>query len=260
MLIDSHCHLDYDPLNNNLKQVITRAQKVGVKYFLTICTDKNSFKKILFILKQYNNIFGTFGIHPHETKNYINLTVDNIKQNLSKDKNIIGIGETGLDFYYKHSDKKSQIESFLKHINAAQETNTTLIVHSRSAEKETYEILNNEIKKKECKILMHCFTGSKEFSQKLLNIGCYFSASGIVTFKKSNEINEVFKSLPNNRILLETDSPYLSPEPCRGKTNEPSYIIHTLKHLSSIKNEDHKKFAEITSNNFFKLFNIKPVL
>tara|TARA_Y100000590_G_scaffold452296_1_gene595222 strand:- start:127 stop:909 length:783 start_codon:yes stop_codon:yes gene_type:complete len=257
MIIDSHCHLDFDPLNKNLDKVLSRANDVGIKCFLTICTEDSSFKKILNILKKYQNVYGTYGIHPHEAKLHKNLTVQKIKENLLKDKKIIGIGETGLDFYYNHSDKESQKNSFLKHIQASQETSSTLIVHSRMAEKETLDILNSEIKNKSFKILMHCFTGTKEFSHKLLDIGCYFSASGIITFKNSQELNEVFRSIPNNKILIETDSPYLSPEPNRGKVNEPSYIVHTLKHISKLKNETEENIALITSNNFFKLFNIK---
>tara|TARA_Y100001970_G_scaffold253062_1_gene327428 strand:+ start:8489 stop:9271 length:783 start_codon:yes stop_codon:yes gene_type:complete len=257
MIIDSHCHLDYDPLNKNLDSIINRAESAGVKYFLTICTEDKSFVKILKILESYKNVFGTYGIHPHEAKFYNDLTVKKIIQNFSKNKKIIGIGETGLDFYYNHSDKNSQIESFLKHIEAAQESGSTLIVHSRSAENETFNILNKSIKRKNLKILMHCFTGSKEFSKKLLNIGCYFSASGIITFKKSNELNEVFKFIPNNKLLLETDSPYLSPEPNRGKVNEPSHIIHTLKHISALKDQSESEIAKTTSNNFSKLFNVK---
>ena len=256
MIVDSHCHLDFEPLNKNLDKVLSRANDVGVKCFLTICTEDLSFKKILNILKKYKNVYGTYGIHPHEAKLYKFLTIEKIKENLLKDKKIIGIGETGLDFYYNHSDKDSQKVSFLKHIHATQETSSTLIVHSRSAEKETFDILNNEIKNKNFRILMHCFTGSKEFAHKLLDIGCYFSASGIVTFKNSQELNEVFKSIPKEKILLETDSPYLSPEPNRGKVNEPSHIVHTLKHISKIKNETEENIASTTSNNFFKLFNI----
>ncbi len=257
MIIDSHCHLDYEPINKNLEQVILRAEKVGVKYFLTICTEDKSFEKILNILKKFKNIFGTYGIHPHEAKIYRNITVKAIIDNMSKDKKIIGVGETGLDFYYNHSDKNSQIDSFLKHINAAQETSKTLIVHSRAAENETFDILKKEIKNKNFKILMHCFTGSKEFARKLLDIGSYFSASGIVTFKKSKELSDIFKDIPNNKILIETDSPYLSPEPNRGKINEPSHLVHVLKHISLIKNESEKNIAQLTSNNFFKLFNLK---
>tara|TARA_B100000029_G_scaffold45143_1_gene41649 strand:- start:2059 stop:2841 length:783 start_codon:yes stop_codon:yes gene_type:complete len=257
MIVDSHCHLDFDPLNKNLDKVLRRANDVGVKCFLTICTEDLSFKKILNILKEHENVYGTYGIHPHEAKLYKNLTAEKIKKNLLKNEKIIGIGETGLDFYYNHSDKQSQKESFLKHIQATQEASSTLIVHSREAEKETFDILHNEIKNKNFKVLMHCFTGSKEFAHKLLDIGCYFSASGIVTFKNSHELNEVFKSIPDNKILLETDSPYLSPEPNRGKVNEPSHIIHTLKHISKIKNQTEKNLALTTSKNFFKLFNMK---
>jgi len=256
MIIDSHCHLDYEPLNQNLDKILDRASNSGVKLLLTICTQDESFKKILNIIRKYKIVYGTYGIHPHEAKLYESLKVEKIIQNLSLDKKLIGIGETGLDFYYNHSDKKSQQDSFLKHIKAAQETSSTLIVHSRSAENETFDILNKEIKKKHFKILMHCFTGSKEFAKKLMNLDCYFSASGIVTFKKSKELNEVFMFIPKSKILLETDSPYLSPEPNRGKVNEPSQIIYTLKHISKIKKESEENMARMTSNNFSKLFNV----
>ena len=256
MIIDSHCHLDFEPLKKNINDVLKRANDVGVKYFLTICTENKSFIKIIDILEKYKNVFGTYGIHPHETKDYVNLTVDEIKKNLSKNNNIIGVGETGLDFYYKNSDIEIQKNSFVKHIQASQESNKTLIVHSRNAEDDTYDILSNEIKNRKFKILMHCFTGSKKFAHKLLDLGCYFSASGIVTFKKNNDLVETFKSIPNDKILVETDSPYLSPEPLRGKSNEPSHIIHTVKFISKIKNEDEKNISLQTTKNFFNLFNI----
>ncbi len=256
MIVDSHCHLDYDPLNKNLDEILERASKAGVKFFLTICTEDKSFVRILKILEKYKNVFGTYGIHPHEASSYKTLKVEKIIENLSKNKKLIGIGETGLDFYYNHSDKHSQIDSFLKHIHASQKTSSTLIVHSRSAENETFDILNKEIKNKHFKILMHCFTGSKEFAHKLMDIGCYFSASGIVTFKKSQQLSNVFTSIPKDKILLETDSPYLTPEPNRGKVNEPSQIIYTLKHISKIKNETEENMSLTTTNNFSKLFNI----
>ena len=256
MIIDSHCHLDYEPLNKNLDIILDRASKVGVKLLLTICTQDESFKKILNIIKKYKNVYGTYGIHPHEAKLYEDLKVEKIIENISEDKKLIGIGETGLDFYYNHSNKKSQNDSFLKHIHACQELSSTLIVHSRSAENETFDILNSELKKKHFKILMHCFTGSKNFAHKLMDLDCYFSASGIITFKKSKELNDVFISIPNDKILIETDSPYLSPEPNRGKVNEPSQIIYTLKHISKIKNETEENIALVTSNNFSRLFNV----
>ena len=223
---------------------------------LTICTTLKSFEKIKFIVEKYKNIYGTFGIHPHETKKYTYIDSEfifNIKRRYNK---IIGIGETGLDFYYNHSDNKLQKKCFLKHIHASQETSKTLIVHSRSAEDDMVDILSSEVKNKSFKILMHCFTGSKEFAHKLLDIGCYFSASGIITFKKTTELTETFQSIPNNKILIETDSPYLSPEPLRGKTNEPSHIIHTLKYISKIKKETEKSVESFTGHNFSKLFNL----
>ena len=256
MIIDSHCHLDYQPLFNNLQNVIERANNNGVKYFLTISTTDQSFKNILNILKNYNNIFGSYGIHPHEAKNYKDLKVEKIIENLSLNKNLIGVGETGLDFYYNHSDKNIQKECFIKHIHASQQTSKTLIVHSRSADNEMFDILSSEFKNKSFNILMHCFTGNKDFAHKLLNLNCYFSASGIITFKKSNDLANTFKSIPNNRILIETDSPYLSPEPLRGKTNEPGNLKYTLKFLANLKNETEENFSMITTNNFFKLFNI----
>ena len=256
MIIDSHCHLDYEPLNSNLDEVIKRAESVGVQYFLTICTKDESFDKILRIIKNYKNVYGTYGIHPHESKKYNNLSKDIIIKNLSRSDKIIGVGESGLDFYYNHSDKKIQQECFIKHIRACQETSKTLIVHSRSAENETYDILSSEIKNKSFKILMHCFTGSKNFAHKLLDLNCYFSASGIITFKKTKGLSETFLSIPNDKILIETDSPYLSPEPLRGKSNEPSNIIYTLKFLSKLKNLSEDKIKSYTSQNFFKLFNL----
>ena len=182
------------------------------------------------------------------------LTIQNIVDTIEMNNRIIGVGETGLDFYYNHSDIDSQKKSFLKHIHASQETSSTLIVHSRSAEKETLDILSSEIKNKNFKVLMHCFTGSKEFAHKLLDIGCYFSASGIITFKNSQILNEVFKSIPKNKILIETDSPYLSPEPNRGKVNEPSFVKYTAEYLAKFFKLSLEEFEKITDNNFFNLF------
>ncbi len=260
MIIDSHCHLDFDVLNKELKTVLKRANKVGVEYFLTICTDNKSFEKILEILNSYKNIFGTYGIHPHESKDYKKITITDIKNNIKKNKKIIGIGESGLDFYYNHSDHQLQKKCFIEHIHASQEASRPLIVHSRSAEDATFDILNSEFRNKNFKILMHCFTGSKNFAHKLLDLGCYFSASGIITFKKSNDLAETFKSIPNDKILIETDSPYLSPEPVRGKTNEPSHIIYTLKHIARIKNKNESEISSLTSKNFIKLFNLESLI
>ena len=173
---------------------------------------------------------------------------------MNKNKKIIGIGESGLDFYYNHSDKKDQIKCFEEHITASQKTQLPLIVHTRNAEADTLEILKKRLIEKDFKILIHCFTGSEEFAFKLIDLGAYISASGVVTFKKSDNLANTFKKLPNDRILVETDSPYLAPAPLRGKPNEPSYIIHTVKFLSKLKDLSFEDFSDITSKNFFRLF------
>jgi TatD DNase family protein len=166
------------------------------------------------------------------------------------------IGETGLDFYYNHSDKKIQKKSFVEHIYAASRLNIPIIVHSRNAENDTYEILKSEKKNSDLNVLVHCFTGTKNFAKKLLDINCYISVSGIITFKNSNELTDTISSIPIKNLLVETDSPYLSPEPYRGKSNEPSYIIHTIKKLSQIKNIPDELVMTTTTNNFKKLFNL----
>ena len=254
MIIDSHCHLEYEPISLDLTETISRANKDGVKFLLTISTTDNSLKKILKITSDFNCVYGTYGIHPHEAKNHRNIKSNEILNKVNSSKKIIGIGETGLDFYYNHSEKKDQMECFEEHINAAQLSNLPLIVHTRSAENETLELLKKKKKEKDFKILIHCFTGSRNFAFKLLDLNCFISAIGVVTFKKSLDLASTFKDIPNNRILVETDAPYLAPVPMRGKANEPSYIIHTVKFLSDLKKITFKDFSEITTNNFFNLF------
>ena len=254
MIIDSHCHLEYEPMASNLHEVVKRAFKNDVKYLLSISTTNKSFIRILEIIEIYKNVYGTYGIHPHETKDYKHLDQEEILKKTKLNKKIIGIGETGLDFYYDYSDRATQKKIFIEHIKASQTSNLPLIVHTRSAENDTYNILKAEKKIKDFKVLIHCFTGTEKFAHKLIDIGCYISASGVVTFKKSKDLANTFLSLPNDKILVETDSPYLSPEPLRGKPNEPSHIIHTVNFLAKIKNIDPQIFGNITSSNFFNLF------
>ena len=251
-MIDSHCHLDHEPLHQNLNAVIKRSKDVGITKLLTICTNLESFENIKKIINLDPIIFGTFGIHPHETDKKI-ISKDYIIQNSKYSKKIIGIGETGLDFYYNNSDKKNQINSFINHIEAAIDLNIPLIVHSRNAETDTFDIINR-YKNQNLKVLMHCFTGSLNLAKKLLDLDAFFSASGIITFKNSNSLQDTFKFLPDNKILIETDSPYLAPEPMRGKKNEPSFIHHTLKKLAQIKKIEINKLDNITTNNFNNLF------
>ena len=253
-MIDSHCHLDHEPMYSDLKNVIYRSKDVGIEKILSICTTINSFEKIIKIINFDPIIYGTFGIHPHECSDNI-VTKEEIINNVKKNNKIIGIGESGLDFYYNHSDKEKQIASFKTHIEASIHLNMPIIVHSRSAENETFRILKSYEKFKP-KILMHCFTGSAEFAHKLLTLGSYFSASGIITFKNSTDLQETFKLIPNDKLLIETDSPYLAPVPLRGKKNEPSYIKHTLEKLAILKSTEVNKMKKITSCNFNLLFNL----
>jgi len=252
-MIDSHCHLDHEPLFTNLNDVVLNSKKEGVEKILTISTTKQSFKNILKIVKTDEIIYGTFGIHPHETSNNI-LSSEEITKSIRENNKIIGVGETGLDFYYNNSDKDSQIKSFVNHIEASLDLEVPLIVHSRNAERETFELLNKYNQKKKIKILMHCFTGSKNFAKKILSLDAFFSASGIITFKNSLELQLTFKEIPFDRLLIETDSPFLAPAPMRGKKNEPSYIKYTLEKLSEIKNIDKYELDKITTNNFNRLF------
>ena len=251
-MIDSHCHLDHEPLYSDLNNVIKRSKDIGIKKLLTISTSVESFSRVKDIVKKDDIIFGTIGIHPHEAdKNEID--TEFIIKNLNLHKKIIGVGETGLDFYYDNSDRNKQIESFKLHIEAALKANIPLIIHSRNAEEKTFEILN-DYKDKKLKILMHCFTGSQHFAEKLLKLNAYFSASGIITFKKSIELQNTFKFLPLNKILIETDSPFLAPVPNRGEKNEPAFIDFTASKLAEIKGITKSELIKITTNNFDNLF------
>ena len=253
-MIDSHCHLDHEPLFNDLNEVIKRSKNVGIEKILTICTTLKSFKNIKKIIKIDEMIFGTFGIHPHETTNDI-VNKNQIIEEINRNEKIIGIGETGLDFFYNNSDKKNQIASFEEHIKAAIELKKPLIVHSRDAEDETFQILN-DFYNKDLKILMHCFTGSKKFAEKLLKLNSYFSASGIITFKNSLELQDTFRFLPIEKLLIETDSPFLAPVPNRGKKNEPSFIRFTAEKLANLKEISKIELINKTTQNFNKLFHL----
>ena len=251
-MIDSHCHLDHAPLLDNLNDILNRSKEVGIKKLLTICTTLESFKNIENILTIDDMIYGTFGIHPHETENN-DVSKITIIESIKKNPKLIGVGETGLDFYYNHSKKNKQIDSFKKHIEAAIEINIPIIVHSRNAEEETFNILN-EYKKHKPKILMHCFTGTYKFYKQMEELDSYFSASGIITFNSSIELQNTFSKIPKNKLLVETDSPFLAPVPMRGKKNEPSFIKYTLKKLADIKNIDVSEMVSLTTKNFNNLF------
>jgi len=252
-MIDSHCHLDHEPLLGNISEVIKRSKEVGITKLLTICTTIESFNKIKKIIKIDPMIYGTFGIHPHETEDSLLIDKNYIIDQINQSERIIGIGETGLDFFYNHSNKERQIDSFKAHIEASIDLNMPIIIHSRNAEDETYEILK-AFKSDKLKILMHCFTGSLNFAKQLLDLDAFFSASGIITFKNSLDLQETFRNIPLEKLLVETDSPFLAPIPMRGKKNEPSFIKYTLERLSILKERTDQEMSDLTTKNFNKLF------
>ena len=251
-MIDSHCHLDHEPLFKKISGVLKRSKESGIKKLLTICTTIVGFNNIINILKIDPIIYGTFGIHPHETETNI-VNKKNIVDNINLNSRLIAVGETGLDFFYNHSLKKTQIESFKVHIEAAIELNVPIIVHSRNAEEETFNILN-DYRIHKPKILMHCFTGSYNFFKNMEKLNSYFSASGIITFNNSLDLQNTFAKIPNNKLLVETDSPFLAPVPMRGKKNEPSFIKYTLKKLADLKKIDETEMINLTTKNFENLF------
>ncbi len=251
-MIDSHCHLDHEPLINNISDVIKRSKDEGITKILTICTTLEGFKNITDIISINSIVYGTFGIHPHETDTN-RVTKAQIIENMKKNFKLIGVGETGLDFYYNNSKKNKQIESFKTHIESAIDLNVPIIVHSRNAEQETFDVLNS-YKKHNPKILMHCFTGSYGFYKEMSKLNSFFSASGIITFNNSTNLQNTFSKIPTDRLLIETDSPFLAPVPMRGKKNEPSYIKYTAKKLAEIKKIQIGELINITTKNFNILF------
>lgn len=253
MIVDSHCHLVYQDDKSEVEQKINRANKIGVSHFLNISTKSSEFQLLEEVSDNFSQIFFTLGIHPHESNETNSKTMSTIRNKINN-KKLIGIGETGLDFYYNHADKKTQINSLEMHIDLAQELDLPLIIHMRDAENELIRVFKNRLKNKLFTGVIHCFTGSLNFAREILEMDFYISASGIVTFKKSQELRETFKQIPINKLLVETDSPFLSPEPLRGKKNEPAFITHTIKKLSELYNIDYDSLCDSTTKNFFSLF------
>ena len=253
ILVDSHCHLDFAELQQNLDNFIKDAQANNVDYLQTICTKISQFDNIKNIAEKYHNIFCSVGVHPNEVLAEGIYKAEQIIA-LSKYKKLIAIGETGLDYYYENSPKLVQQESFIEHIKASQATNLPIIIHSRDAEEDSYNILYDQMKIAEFPILIHCFTASADFAKKILDLGGYISISGIVTFKNAKGLQEIVKKIPLDKLLIETDSPYLAPVPKRGKTNQPAYVKYVAEFLAEHLDIKLEVLAEKTTNNFFNLF------
>ena len=258
MIIDSHCHLLASRYDIPVNEVIENCFAENISLLLNIATKESEFNEILDISRKYKRIYNSVGIHPHETEHLDPGIFDRINKVILENNKTIAVGETGLDFYYNHSNKKSQIDAFEKHIEKALEHNLPIIVHSRDAEKDTKEILYSYKKNSDITGVIHCFTGSEKFAKEMIDIDFYISFSGIITFKNSLNLREIVSIVDKNKILVETDSPFLAPVPNRGKTNMPSFIVHTIKQISDILEINEAEVEKITSNNFFNLFkNIK---
>ena len=256
-IIDSHCHLDFDVLKQDLPGVIARAENAGVHLMVSICTRVHQFDQVLAIAEAHENIFCSVGTHPHNASKERDIDSARLVS-LSTHPKVIGIGEAGLDFYYDRSPRGQQEQVFRTHIDAARKTGLPLIIHSRDAEEDTLRILRDEMKKGAFRPLLHCFSSKPYLAEKALELDAYVSFSGILTFNSAEQIRDAARLVPMNRLLVETDAPFLAPVPVRGKTNEPAYTAHTLAKLAEIKQVSIEEMARATTSNFFKLFDKTP--
>ena len=253
MLVDSHCHLDYLEADGALDEVVVRADAAGVGLMVTICTKVSEFDRVKAIAERYRQVYCTVGAHPHEAAGEADVDSDTLIQ-LAAHPKVVGIGETGLDYYYEHSPRETQRRLFRRHVAAARATGLPLVVHSRDADRDTAEILVDEMGKGPYTGLIHCFSAGQELAEKSVEIGFYISFSGILTFKAAEAVRATAAAVPLDRLLVETDSPYLAPVPKRGKPNEPAYVVHTAARLAEIRGLTADALARATTANFHRLF------
>ena len=259
MLIDSHCHLDFPDFAPDLDGTVERARAAGVGLMLTIGTKLREFPGVLAIAERYPDVWCSVGVHPHEAAEEGDVTTDHLIE-LARHPKVVGFGETGLDFYYEHSPREAETRSFRAHIAAARETGLPLIVHTRDAEPETADILAEEMAKGPFTGLLHCFSSSRTLAEKAVALGFHISLSGIVTFKKSDDLRMTASRVPLDKLLVETDAPYLAPVPMRGKRNEPAFVAHTAALLAETMGISAEALATATSANFLRLFTkVRPV-
>ena len=253
MFVDSHCHLNYAGLVEDQAAVIARARESGVSAMLNISTRQREWDDVIAAAERERDIWATVGIHPHEADAHPDVDTERLVDAAAHPR-VIGIGETGLDYYYEHSDRARQQASFRAHIAAARLTGLPLIVHTRDAEEDTAEILAHEMGKGAFAGVIHCFTASAAFAEKALDLGLYISISGIVTFKNARDLQETARTIPGDRLLIETDSPFLAPVPHRGRPCEPAFVADTARFLATLRDEPVEALAERTSANFRALF------
>ena len=253
MLIDSHCHLEYKGLVEDQAGVLERARAAGVGQFLNISTKRAEWEQVVATANREDDVWASVGIHPHEADAHEDLGRE-VLLDATENARVIAIGETGLDYYYDHSDRQVQQNLFRMHIGVARETGLPLIIHTRDAEADTLAILEYELGKGAFPALIHCFTASADFGAKVLEMGLTISLSGIVTFKNARDLQEVAKTVPRDRLLVETDSPFLAPVPHRGKPCEPAFVANTAQFLADLRGEEFAVLADSTTANFVRLF------
>jgi len=253
MFVDSHCHLNYKGLAEDQAGVLARARAAGVEAMLNISTRASEWDEVIAVAERESDVMASVGIHPHEADLHPEVTTETLVEKAGHPK-VIGIGESGLDYYYDHSDRARQRDSFRAHVAAARETQLPLIVHTRDAEDDTYAILAEEMGKGAFPALIHCFTAGQDFADKVLALGLFISISGIVTFKNATALQAAAKTIPLDRLLIETDSPFLAPVPHRGRPCEPAYVADTARFLSQLRGEPLDALAAATSANFRRLF------
>jgi len=252
MLVDSHCHLNYPELADTAA-VIARAKAAGVGVMQTISTKRSDFAEVKRLADAHPEIYCSIGVHPHEAEPHVDISEAELLAEASHPR-VIGIGETGLDYYYEHSPREVQQRLFRLHIDVARQLGLPVIVHSRNADDDTVSILNECYQQAPFKFLIHCFSSTKYLAEESVKLGGYISASGIITFKKSQELRDIFSSIDLSKILVETDAPYLSPEPFRGKPGEPAFTAITAQKMAEIKGLTLNEIASTTTHNFFTLF------
>jgi TatD DNase family protein len=257
MLVDHHCHLDFPQLAGERDEVIARARRAGVGLIVTISTRIRRLPEVTTIAEAYPHVFCSVGTHPHNAHEELDLAVEDIVR-LAQHPKVVAIGEAGLDYYYKNSPPEAQAEGFRKHIAAARETGLPLEIHTRDADADTGRILAEEHAKGSFPAILHCFTGGRELARHALDLGLYISFSGVVSFKKSEALRAIAAEVPLDRLLVETDAPFLAPDPVRGKTNEPSFVVHTAAVLAKVKGLSPTELAQATTDNFFRLFGKVP--
>ena len=253
MLVDSHCHLDFDVFDEDRSETIQRARDAGVAAMVTICTRVTKFEEICAIAETDDNIWCSVGIHPHQAEDEPVVTVEDLVSRATHPK-VIAIGETGLDYYYDNSPRELQETSFRTHIAASRETGLPLIVHTRDADEDMAEILEDEMEKGAFPGVLHCFSSGRRLAERALDIGFYISLSGIVTFKNAQDLRDIVKDVPVDRILVETDAPFLAPIPNRGKRNEPAFVADTAARVAELKAMDNQALSAASTENFFRLF------